>query len=393
MASRRHRHIVVAYVGYLTQISWLAKFEATFRGDSRLFELWGWERGPRPPGAGDDYQRRILHRSTRRGRVRLALHYLVWMVKVFLAVLCGPRDVIYWTVSFDGAFPTALATLLRPALFVFADCDSISKSYAWPQPVKRILEKLEVFAARRSALHILPGPSRQIVPLPQDRFLPNSPVRAAIDRAKAIAAREGIARGEQFTLYVNGWLQPQRGLATLIEMLHRCPPQLVRVTVAGKVDNEQLKVLSAFPNVQNFGRLPPDDALALYYGAHLVYTYYDPSIEINRVAEPNKWHDCIATATPFAVNSEVQTAKPFIEAGVCVHAPYDDAAALAHTVETFACDRTRWREVQSKLEKMQTPAWDEMLGKLVVEVEHVAATTRRFVRKGANPGATARKSS
>ncbi len=127
-------------------------------------------------------------------------------------------------------------------------------------------------------------------------------------------------------------------------------------------------MLARLPNVTDLGTLPMDEALALNYAAHLSLTFYDPAIELNRIAEPNKWEDCIATQTPFIVNSEVTTARRFMERDACVHVGYHDWQGLAEVLKRMAENREEWAKVQQNLCTFATPAWDEGVLHLLEEL-------------------------
>jgi hypothetical protein len=189
-----------------------------------------------------------------------------------------------------------------------------------------------------------------------------------IDTARKLALQQGYKRGSQLTVYVNGLLTQTRGLRTLVKAIQRCDPGTVQVLVAGEPSCHDAEELIGLSEVEYLGQLTKEEALAVYYRAHLVFTFYDPAVEINRVAEPNKWGDCIATGTPFITNCEVQTAQSFIVEGRCLAVPYDDDKGLAQVMTDLSRDRQGWHALKHSIEQapMQTSddAWSLAVGRM-----------------------------
>jgi len=379
--------------------AWPAKFARVVLDAGYSLEFLAWERDAdspkvtpfeREPG----FRRHVLLRGGGRRTVARIGRYPLWMWKLFWRCLKANPRTIFVGISFDTALPMAVASLLGGTTYVFADLDNISLSYRWFWPFRVVLSQVEKFIAARCALHILPGHSRCATPGPRERFLRNSPASKIIAEAKQIACERGYQRGITLTVYVNGWLVETRGLQVILDAYKKCPSGVVELLVAGKDGCAALEELNSLPGVAWFGKLGAAESLALYYRSHLVFTYYDPTIEINRLAEPNKWEDCIATQTPFMVNSEVQTAQRFITAGACVHAPYHDADALAFQLRSLAAERDRWIRLCERLAAFQTPAWDVEMLRFLEELPwqgtfdepSVIGSLRRHVREdGARP--------
>lgn len=381
--AKRHL-ILVAPVGDPADGAWPTKFEQTVvKGPYRL-EYWGWKRysGESDSRGEPAYDRRTVEESPTtqagtprtlllkgggRGSWRARLGYPLWIGRVFRASF-GARDAVLVCVTLDCGLACALASLFRPIRFVFANLDNMSKSFRWPRPVRWMLERLEHFTVRRCCMHILPSPSRWGRVTAKECFLPNAPTTGILQSAQKIADTRNYQRGPILTVYFNGLLGATRGCGTLLRAVRALPPDMLRVIVAGKCKCREIEELVRLPNVTDLGMLPMDEALALNYSAHFAFTFYDPVVELNRIAEPNKWEDCIATRTPFIVNSEVVTAARFMERDACVHVPYDDWQGLADVLKHMAETPDEWTRIQQNLSGFATSPWDIGLLRLLEQL-------------------------
>lgn len=300
---------------------------------------------------------------------RLALRYPVFMWRAFREILRDGRDRRFYCLGFAAALPAAVASLFVARTFLFDNNDNASLSYRGPAPLRALLGAAERFVARRAAVHLVPSSSRWHHPDPNLRVVPNVPTRDVLERARGIAEREGYRAGEIFTLYVNGLLTDDRGARQLLDVLHDWDESLpLRVMVGGRLTSDAAEALAGLDRVEYLGQLDNETALARYACAHAVLTYYDPTVEINRLAEPNKWGDCVAMGVPFIVNREVETAYPFVDAGACFTAPYRDTDALRSLLEGLIADPRRLAAARDALGRLDWQPWDEHMKHVLEEL-------------------------
>jgi len=158
-------------------------------------------------------------------------------------------------------------------------------------------------------------------------------------------------------LYVNGWLTRTRGIPVLLEALRRDPDLPVEIYCAGRPACDEAHELLRDRRTRYFGLLSHEESLALYPSCHFAFTYYDPSIPINRIAEPNKWGDCLAMRTPFLANAEIASVVQWIQAGACRALPYDDIDALSEFLRGDA--RREAVTLRENLRGIAPEYWDE----------------------------------
>jgi glycosyltransferase involved in cell wall biosynthesis len=171
------------------------------------------------------------------------------------------------------------------------------------------------------------------------------------------------------SIYINGWLSATRGIRTLLEAvsLIKQAGLPIKVIVAGRVACDDAERLVRLKCVENLGMLTNEEALAIYYRSHVAYTYYDPSVSINRLAESQKWTDCWATGTPFICNAEVETVSPYVRASACFTAPYLDSLALAKLVQELIREPVRLETARVGLSSMAFKYWDDEMRKVIAD--------------------------
>jgi glycosyltransferase involved in cell wall biosynthesis len=361
--------IIIGPVSEMSENIFLLKLAHLIKNMSLSIEFWGWERNPsssRSRESPDNISTRILLRGGGEANRKLILWYPLWMIKIFLATFFYKEDANYLCFNFDSAIPVATVSIFKNRCFLLANRDNLSKSYNWPSWIKSTVEHLENFSARRAKIHLIPGESRWSDKDTNIRVVRNTPSFDTVTKAKQIAEERGYQRGEKFTVYVNGWLAQPRGIATLLKAVEACQAN-INVLVAGVPNCDEAKELIRLENVEFLGRVSNEEALALYYKSHLSFTFYDPRIEINRFAEPNKWGDSIVSATPFVTNSGINTAYEFIKRKACFVVDYDNWMGLAKLFNQLDADRKTWEKVQKNLELFEVLCWDKAMQKIIEE--------------------------
>lgn len=362
--------VIIAPVSNLSENVFLAKLEKVVNNLNLTTEFWGWNRNAlqnqfnskQTPSKIDI---KILISGGGNTNKMLMAWYPLWMIKVFFNAWTESKDTLYFCASFDTALPLGLCSLFRKRSFVFANRDNISKIYSWNRLIKNILEKLEIFSASQADIHLIPGNSRWCFNSNNIYVLPNTPSCDVLNEAIKIAKQGNYKRGEVFTLYINGWLTSTRGMGTLLKAAKADGMESVKIIVAGAIHCQEARQLVELSNVDYLGFLSNEEALAIYYKSHLVFTFYDPRLEINRLAEPNKWWDCVVTQTPFITNSEVINASLFFKRKACFCVNYDDWSGLAKIITDLNKNQKKWREVQKNLGEFDVKLWDNSMQKLL----------------------------
>ena len=299
-----------------------AKISVRFRGWERVVgeaTQWAW------PGWEID-EASILVGGGHNTRLARAM-YPLWMLRVFLFVLFSPNRQVFHCLGWETAFPATLASIVRRHKVLFDDADRFSMVLGLRGTLRTLIMALEDWTAARAVLHIIPSQSRYPKSVRTDFVLPNTPTAKDLKLAAAAA----IEKPAQFVVYANGWLPETRGALLIAEAFRRFAEDKadVALLIAGFIPDEIHETVTGMKHVIYRGELPQAEALSLYQISDVLMTLYDPDVEINRYAEPNKWGDALCFGVPFIVNSEVETARNFADAGVAFTIPYGDPDALA----------------------------------------------------------------
>lgn len=339
------------------------------------FEIWKF--GPPEEKRAEGMSVRNVMHSGWRSR-SAALRYVAWMWAVFKCARRQPRGAHFFAVGFDSGLPIALLGS-RSRSFAFDNIDNVSMSYRWPWGVKHVFRFLEGWVARRATVHVIPSANRWVGVDANMEVVTNTPSLAATKEARSLAEARGYVRDREFTIYLNGWLSATRGIVTLIGALKLLKERQlpVKVLVAGRPASADAEELLALANVEHLGMLSNVEALAMYFRTTVAFVYYDPALEINRLAESQKWTDCWATGTAFVSNTEVETLRKFKEADACFALSYHDQEGLANLIGELIADSGRICASRENLSRMSFRYWDEHM-RLVL--------TRWFAHGSASPG-------
>lgn len=304
--------------------------------------FWGWRRTPNESlGANLDgvIETRALLTGGGFRSVLTRFYYLIWMLRVFLALLWRAPPRIY-CLGLETALPAWVASRLRPRIkYVFDDADRLVMLWALPKPVEKLIVALEKRVSRDAVIHIIPTLERYDYRTTKLYEIANMPDKNQVEEAKRFQKSK---EDDRLHVYVNGWLDRTRGLDLIdqvAEILEQgnCKDIVFNVAI-GRVTGELTKFLH-HSNVNHLGSLTHTQSLAQYPANDVVVTFYDPAIRINRYALPNKWGDAIAMNTPIVLNEEIRTAKPLITCGAALTVPFNDPATLAALLRDLCYDK------------------------------------------------------
>lgn len=334
----------------------------------------GWERISGELNSKKSAREGLSERSILRGggyvNDRVRFMYPVWMISVFFHVLLLGYKRTILCVGWETAFPAHVAALVTRSRIVFYDADRFSMILNLPKALLALLQILERWTSRKSVLHVIPGRSRYEWNTPNMFVLRNSPSSKDLTAAKLKAV---VREDRPFTIYLNGWLGHTRGAPIFLKALKKleCSEISFCCQVAGRIDSPEGASLIEHPLVKYHGEVSQIDALAIYAEVDVVLTYYDPSVPINRKAEPNKWGDCVYFGTPFIVNSEVETAQEFVDAGAAFSVPYNSVAELTDLLIDLASNKHRMVAARTALNQFQPdyPPYEEQFDALAILIK------------------------
>ncbi|MFL7020135.1 glycosyltransferase family protein [Vibrio cyclitrophicus] len=178
-------------------------------------------------------------------------------------------------------------------------------------------------------MHVIPGPSRNYTESSNVRVVYNTPSSIVVN-----SSNYAIKKDNRFKIYVCGWFNENRGIESIISLLSLLDKDEYVIIAAGNlgkyydefVENEVVDYL---------GHLTSSDSFSVYKDIDVVLSFYNPSVEINRKAEPNKWYDCVLNNKPFITNTGIETVEPFLSAGLAYTVEYGDYQKIFETIESI----------------------------------------------------------
>lgn len=358
--------MIIAPVGTMARLVRSQKIvEILLETDRPLVHL-AWEREDGDDAPVEGVERRVVLRGGGYQSDGLGPWYLRYALACRREMAASASRTNVYVLGLAGGIAT-LGIARRKINILFDNNDNLAMSMDLPAPIRAVARALEGMMVKRASVHLVPGISRWPKQDANLCIVPNVPSSGTLKGAVALAGEKGFHRSQQFTLYVNGWLTPTRGLASLASALKRIEAGQISILLAGRIErmDPDLGYVLSRPEVEFLGPVSSVEALALYARSHAVLTFYDPALEINRLAEPNKWGDSIVMGCPFICNCEIETSRPFIEAGAAFCVPYSDSAALASLLCRLAHDRREAEQAGEKIRLFGTEPWDVQMRRVV----------------------------
>lgn len=350
---------------------YLSKLSRVLESAGVPYEFWIWRRDPDPQPL--PRCKTVLSFGSWGGGAVNAIGYLLWVLVLTVRVFLQPRSGVYFCSRLDAAVPCALVSMVRRCRYVFLDRDKLSKSYAWPPPAKRAIEWIERLAGKRAMLHVVPGESRTSgTDTANVRVLRNTPHTEVIERARELASQIPAKRA-RLRVLVSGLISPERGAGMMRRAVESMDSQDVEFIAAGRLLGDDAKQMAETLGESYRGIVSNEDALALLLVSDLVLAFYDPALEINRLAEPNKWFDCAALHVPFVTNDGLETSAPFVESDSAFICQYGDAAALEQLLRDVSASPELLEQRRQGLRKLRFEAWDVGMARIIAECMQLAA--------------------
>lgn len=301
----------------------------------------------------------------------------LWWVYEFFYIIFHPAR-CYYAADLDTAVPVLIWVKLLRLLglkpsFIFDIADFYTaKAMALPKPLYGPLNAVERLLAVQADATVIPDEARVYLlegAQPKRMFIvPNT----SYDKVKPEWEK---GKNEELVIFCAGSLTPDRGITKLIEVTRGL--EQVRVVLAGRaISEKQVEEFKRSPHVEYLGLISQEEVLRRTYEADAVYSYYDPSLEINKTANSTKIFEAMMCATAILCNSEPPSTQVVRDAGCGVCLPYADDDGLRQTI-TELRDR---REIARAMGQRGRKAFEEQHSWPVT-----AAPLAAYMREVLNP--------
>ncbi|TLN02569.1 glycosyltransferase family 4 protein, partial [bacterium] len=163
-----------------------------------------------------------------------------------------------------------------------------------------------------------------------------------------------------------GLLQVERGLFEMLAVLSRHPGWHLDLAGFGGDEEKITEQVKSMPNVNFYGRVSYERALALSQSADVLFATYDPSIPNHRYSSPNKVFEAMMLAKPIIVAHDTNMDRMIAAANAGVLVKYGDEAELERAMQSLADDPDLRRQLGENARRAYdlTYSWQVMDNRL-----------------------------
>ena len=294
----------------------MAKYIRRLSAIGHKVSFWGWDRLSK----GETMKGLVECRYLYKGggfRNRVWLRYPIWMFRLFFAMLFSRqlkgKEII--AENFDSAFPVCIACWIRGLAFSYEILDEFAISYKFPTFVKWLLTKIDHWIIRKAKLIIHVDSNRITYASEKSVVIENSPEDYWEGKQRSY---QNMAR----KFAVVGCLSAGRGLFSICDFAARNPN--VSVLIVGNLCDDKVKQrVSELSNAQCYDFMPQGELFKLMESCCGVFSLYEPTLEINRLAASNKVYDAMMMGIPVITNKEVINSRFIEDQGVGIVVDYN----------------------------------------------------------------------
>lgn len=255
-----------------------------------------------------------------------------WCFRLFCHLLFQKPDLII-AIDLECGFPASLANIfrLRRIPVVYAIRDTYALRASVPKFLRRPVQMVDNWVIKMTDKIIVPDESRILEDYKnKDKF--TVIYNCCRDLSDDVSAERKERKDKPFTILATGYLLKSRGIKLLLQATEYLSD--INILMAGSIYEKDLQdMVASNQNVKFMGKIPLDDAYRLNFDVDVVFTFYDPSSEINRRAASNKWADAMMASRPILVNSELVRAEWIYSNDMGYLCPYGDVESLVKCLE------------------------------------------------------------
>lgn len=295
----------------------LQKFITFFENKNQPIYFWGWDRKKE-----NKIQKRNVSYLLKRGGYNnkwLLLYYPIWMIIVFFKILFsrGPSNYNIIAINFECGLPVYLASKIRKYEYIYEIYDEFSLSHKFPIVLKKMLIKLDRSIMKNSEFVIHVDKNRLTFENCHNIIIENSPFDYYNEKPRNY---ESLTH----TFAIIGNISKVRGISEIYEFA-KVNPSINFILAGTFYDDFYKEKFLSCSNVSYFDRMPQDALFSKLETCCGIFSLYDASLEINRLAASNKVYDAMMLGIPVITNPEVINSD-FIksnEIGIIINYKYD----------------------------------------------------------------------
>ena len=282
--------------------------------------FWGWNRNKMHHENGKLMSCDYIMSGGGFGSKRLIFLYPIWMIKLFFKTLFAKlEDENIIVVNFDSALPVYLASFFRKIDYIYEIHDEFALSYKFPKFIKKVIQSVDRAIMRKAKCVIHVDKNRVNYEKCKYIIIENSP-------SDYFNGSEKRSYGDiDKTFAVIGNISKGRGIEHIYNFAKEQPK--INLLLVGKFYDEKMQnLLKTLDNVDYYDYMPQKDLWQHLSKCCAIFSLYDPSLEINRLAASNKVYDAMMMGIPVITNKEVVNSSFIHEnnIGIVINYKYDN---------------------------------------------------------------------
>lgn len=281
----------------------IKKLSKYFREKELYVEFVGWNRtkGKIPPNPIFD-KISTVQTGGGFGTKYLPILYLVFFFRLFVFLLFKKElsSYIIYATNFETAISVWMVSKFRKVKYIYDIFDEFAISNNFPTIITKFIRRTDAKIRKSSAFYIHVDENR-LSEIDSDNYIIiyNSPVDVK---------KNSEVPNYENSFAVTGWLNNTRGLLSIYEFAKENPQ--IKFIVAGEFNQKEYEeMFLSLSNVVYHHFMPQHELFKLICNCRGIFSLYDNSIPINRLAASNKLYDAMMLSIPVIVNKELVAAE------------------------------------------------------------------------------------
>lgn len=283
-------------------VRWI-KIASLLKEEGYALEYIGWNREKKDFDNNGQFEKMYtILKGGGLGTKYLPFLYMMYSIKLFFFLLFfkGLKNRIIYAINLDSAIAVWGVSLFRKITFVYDIWDELALSHNFPNPIVSFIRKCDQ-AVRKKANFYIHVDENRISEIDNDNYIIiyNSPFD--------VKKNDELPEYED-SFAVTGWLNKTRGLQSIWEFAKNCPH--IKFIIAGEfIQSEYKQKYLELKNVEYHSFMPQEKLFELIANCRGIFSLYDATIPINRLAASNKLYDAMMLSIPVIVNKDILAAN------------------------------------------------------------------------------------
>lgn len=276
----------------------LQKFLSFFVNRGEDIAFWGWSRdGNKPCMKGVEAQY-LLSGGGFGKKSKLFIYYILWVIIVFLRCMrTNLKEKVIIAVDFDSSLPIYWASKFKKINYIYEVYDDFALRYRFPSFVKKFVHRKDIKIMKRAKCVIHVDENRVNFKDCNWIVIENTPTDFFDGELRNYSEIEN-------KFAVIGYFSRQRGVQSILDFAKNNPK--AKFLVVGRfIEQEDKDAYLALPNIDYHDFMPQKDLYSMMVNCCAIFSLYDPTVEINRLAASNKVYDAMMFGIPVITNKEV----------------------------------------------------------------------------------------